>query len=285
MRGWWAETAELATRVARRRLLQIAAAAGVTLLAACDPAATDSAPPPLPPATLTPPLAAETAMPLPVAQPLELALSWPRRAQVALAEILERTSWRVSITPTSPAAIEQLTGAASGADLVSPADPASMAAAGRLQTLPRGTVMASGSSWHPEALASGNSGAEIVALPLALRARLFTFRTDLMDRPADLAEWRSAAAALVRHDDRDVRFAGIDLTPAMHDPRWLLFGDRDCGRGGCYSPAGVEFLRSLFVDPGIAFRRDHPRAEWPLNRWPLARRPAGSQIGHSCNGS
>ena len=104
----------------------------MTLLAACDPAATDPAPPPTPPppATRAPPLAAEPAMPLPVAQPLELALSWPRRAQVALTEILERTSWRVSITPTGPAAIEQLAGAASGADLVSPADPARMAAAG-----------------------------------------------------------------------------------------------------------------------------------------------------------
>ncbi len=301
MMGRQAATGPLADRLARRRLLRILGAGAAGLLAACEipggaPPESTAPPAAAPPAAPTPvpsvPAGAETPSPQPIALRLELALSWPSQALAALAQNLGQSRWRASITPTSQAAIEQLTGATAEADLVSPADPARMAAAGRLRALPPGLVWAGRSSWHSEALASGNPSAdEIVGLPLGLRARLFTYRQDLLGPPADLAEWRAATAALTRHDERFVRFAGIDLTPAMNDPRWLVFGDRECGRGGCYSADGAKFMRSLFVDPGVAFRRDHPRTEWPLSAlaagaaasgfsdWPrLQRQVTGSRL-------
>ena len=268
-------------KLARRRLLQILGAGAAVALAACEspggpaPAATPGTPAPTPPPPTvqptppptpapTPPPPIEVSEPRPVVLDLELALSWPARPLGALAEGLDRTRWRASITPTAATSIDRLHGAASAADLVSPSDPAALAAAGALAVLPPGTVRAGRSSWHPAALATGNDSAHgVAALPLGMSARLFTYRSDLLQAPADLSAWRSAAAELARHDARFVRFAGVDLTPAVHDPRWLLFAGPECGSDGCYLRRGSEFFRSLFVDPGIAFRRDHPRADWP----------------------
>ena len=276
------------TRLARRRLLQVLGAGAAVALAACNGAArsaptpTPAPPPPSPsptrqptPSPTTTPVPTPTPVPppptptlepvepLPVVRELVFALSWPARPLGALAEHLARTRWRASIAPTPPAAIDRFQGAAAHADLVSPTDPAGLAAAGELAALPPGTVGV-GSSWHPAALASGNlAGEAAAALPLGFWARVFAYRSDLLRPPADLSAWRLAAAGLARHDARFVRFAGIDLTPAVHDPRWLLFAGPECGPDGCYSRPGAEFFRSLFDDPGIAFRRDHPRTDWP----------------------
>lgn len=273
-------------KLARRRLLQMLGASAAVALAACDgpgrsapaaatepPSPTPSPPilrpAPAPPATPGPPptpLAIEVSEPRPVVLELELALSWPARPLGALAESLDGTRWQASITPTAATAIDQLHGAAAAADLVSPTYPAALAATGALAVLPPGTVRSGRSSWHRAALATGNAPDQsTAALPLAMSAKLFTYRHDLLPPPADLPAWRSAAADLARHDERFVRFAGIDLTPAVHDPRWLLFAGPDCGPDGCYSRRGSGFFRSLFADPGIAFRRDHPRTEWPLS--------------------
>ena len=271
-------------KLARRRLLQMLGAGAAVTLAACEgpgrsaPAAAPEPPSPTPsppilrptPAPPAPPVPAQTPPPIeeseprPVVLELELALSWPARALGALAESLDRTRWRVSITPTAAAAIDRLHGAAAAADLVSPTNPAALAAKGALAVLPPGTVRAGRSSWHRAALATGNaSDQSATALPLGMWAKLFTYRNDLLQPPADLPAWRSAAAELARHDERFVRFAGIDFTPAVHDPRWLLFAGPECGPDGCYSRRGSGFFRSLFTDPGIAFRRDHPRTDWP----------------------
>ena len=269
-------------RFGRRRLLQILGTGAAAVLAACEspdrsvPASVTGTPSPVPPSAAATPESAPTAAPTPppativpenprpaVAE-LELALSWPARPLGALAEQLGRTRWRVSITPTATTTIDRLAGAAATADLISPSDPVALAAAGSLAELPAGMVRAGPSTWHPGALSTGNrSDQGITALPLGMEARLFTYRRDLLDPPEGLAGWRQAAAELARHDERFVRFAGVDLTPAVHDPRWLLFAGPDCGPEDCYSRPGVEFFRSLFADPGIAFRRDHPRSDWP----------------------
>lgn len=265
-------------------------AGAAVVLAACDgpgrsapPAATEPPPPTPSPPTLRPtpglpatpdppaapappqtPPAIEVSEPRPVVLELKLALSWPARPLGALAESLDRTRWRASITPTAATAIDQLQGSAAAADLVSPTNPAALAAKGALAVLPPGAVRSGRSGWHRGALATGNAADQsAAALPLGMSAKLFTYRRDLLPPPADLPAWRSAAAELARHDERFVRFAGIDLTPAVHDPRWLLFAGPDCGPDGCYSRRGSGFFRSLFADPGIAFRRDHPRVEWP----------------------
>ena len=192
-----------------------------------------------------------------------MALPWPARPLGALADHLARTRWRASITPTAAADVDRIQGTAAKADLISPSNPAALAAAGALAVLPTGTVRAGRSSWHPAALATGNaSDHPTAALPLGMTAKLFTYRSDLLKPPEDIAAWRLVAADLARHDERFVRFAGIDLTPAVHDPRWLLFAGPECGPDECYSRRGSEFFRSLFSDPGIAFRRDHPRTGW-----------------------
>ena len=296
-------------KFARRRLLQILGAGAAVALAACQvpgrsaPAAVPgpTPPPPPPPPTLRPtekptaaptppeppppPPAIEVSEPRPVVRELELALSWPARPLAALADELARTRWRASITTTATTTIDPHGGALAGADLISPGDPAALAAAGSLAALPPDTVGAGRPGWHGAALATGNVADQgITALPLAMSARLFTYRSDLLEPPTDLTTWRRAVAGLARHDERFVRFAGIDLTPAAHDPRWLLFAGPECGPRDCYSRRGTEFFRSLFADPGIAFRRDHPRTHWPpralaagaaasgLDHWPRTRR-------------
>ena len=262
-------------RFARRRLLQVLGAGAAVALAACDgpgrsapavvpgpqsPGALQATP--IPPATPAP--AIEVSEPRPVVLELQLALAWPARPLGALAESLYRTRWRASITPVTATATDRLHGATATADLISPTNPAALAARGGLAVLPRGTVRAGRSSWHRGALATGNvSDQEAAALPLGMWAKLFTYRTDLLQPPADLPAWRAAATDLARHDERFVQFAGIDLTPAVHDPRWLLFAGPECGPEGCYSRRGSAFFRSLFADPGIAFRRDHPRTDRP----------------------
>ena len=267
-----------AERFSRRRLLGFLGAGAGAVLAACDSpgrrrpltvAATPSPPPPpTPPPPATPtaapppaPVVIEPAEPQPIVREIELVLSWPPDAIAALAQNLGRTGWRASVTRAGPAAIDRLAGPAATADLVSPADPRALAAEGRLRALPPAAGRA---GWHPAALATGNLPDQSpAALPLALAARLFTYRSDLLRPPPDLPAWRLAAAAAARHGERYVRFAGIDLTPAAHDPRWLVFAGPECGPGECYSRRSAGFFRSLFADPGIAFRRDHPRTEWP----------------------
>jgi hypothetical protein len=211
-----------------------------------------------------------------VVRELKLALSWPARPLEALEESLGRSRWRASISPTAATMTDQLSGAAAGADLVSPGDPIALAAAGLLAELPPAAARQGSSNWHRAALATGNiSDQNPTGLPLAMRARLFTYRSDLLGPPPDLDAWRSAAAELTRHDERFVRLAGIDLTPAVDDPRWLVFAGPWCDPGACSLRQGAEFFRSLFADPGIAFRRDHPRTEWP----PLALAAGGAASG------
>lgn len=203
----------------------------------------------------------EVSEPRPAVLELELALSWPAGPLGALVEVLEGTRWRASIIPTAPASIDQLGGNAATADLISPTAPAALAVRGRLAELP---PEAGGLGWHPAALATGNiSDQHTTALPLGMWVKLFIYRSDLLEPPTNLFAWRAAAAALARHDERFVRFAGVDLVPAVDDPSWLLFAGPECGPDGCYSRSGSAFFRSLFADPGIAFRRDHPRTDRP----------------------
>ena len=233
-----------------------------------------------------------TARPAVVVRRLKLALAWPdaviselllafARSGLAPADIVTRDRW----------AIGRLEGAAAGADLISPPNPQSMARGGHLQSLDPVLGEAAIAAWHRPGLATINRPGAFHVLPLALTARPLVIRTDLLSAPIDLTELHESAGALTRRDQRFVTFAGIDLSPATHDPQWLLFagGTRQPATG--FSRGGSEMFRSFFHDPGLAFRRDHAggsqrlsaiaggRAAMAFALWPTLRRQlTGSRL-------
>lgn len=233
-----------------------------------------------------------TERPAVVSRRLKLALAWPdaaitelllafTRSGLAPADIVTRDRW----------AIGRLEGAAAGAELISPPNPQGMARGGHLQSLDPVLGEAAKAAWHRPGLATINRPGAFHVLPLALTARPLVIRTDLLSAPTDLTELRESAGALTRRDQRFVTFAGIDLSPATHDPQWLLFagGNRQPATG--YSRGRTEVFRSFFHESGLAFRRDHAgdgqrlsaiaggKAAMAFAHWPTLRRQlAGSRL-------